>query len=93
MDLPMWREHFFEGRTLRVTPLGPEVEVTTRVGTRLGVPVQVDVLSGLYAGQTYERVLVFSEAMKRQLEAGPAEGVLRKASGANRVGLGWKLAA
>lgn len=71
--------------------MGPDEPIMTRIGTRWGVPARVEVLSGLFAGQAYERVLLFSSALKAQLEAGPVVGKLVKVTGKNRIGKGWAL--
>lgn len=65
----------------------------TAIGTRWAVPVRVEVLSGLFEGAVYDRVLVFTPSLKDQLlAAGTAlEGVLRKGSHRESGGVRWVL--
>lgn len=92
MDKPAWRESALEGRLLKMTLLSGECELRTSIGTRYPVFARVEVCSGLFAGQVYESVPVFSPPLKAQLlEKGLVEGRLGKGARLEGAGVQWVL--
>lgn len=70
MQKPAWKEATLEGRLMCMTRLTDEVELETRVGTRWPVYARVEILSGLFEGQVYDRVPIYSPPLKAQLLSG-----------------------
>jgi len=92
MNKPAWKESALEGRLLRMTCLSGELELKTAIGTRWAVYARVEILSGLFAGQAYDKVPVFSPPLKAALlGCGSAEGRLRKGAALEGAPPQWVL--
>jgi hypothetical protein len=79
---------------MRMSRLTGETEVKTSVGTRWAVYARVEILSGLFAGQVYERVPVYAPPLKAQLlERGVVEGRLRRGAALEGAPVQWLLRA
>lgn len=90
MDKPFWKERLFEGRSIVMSQVSEESERRTPWGVRWVVYAKVEICSGLFAGEVYDRVPIFSPRLKAQLvEKGRLEGVLKRGAALEGAPVQW----